>query len=109
FLIQEAYIEQSFSPNFLLKDDEEDDIISKSQDLNHVKNLYKERILKNATECISTFEDQAAIFYNKVVLFKYKRGFFDEKTRAKIKERIEHYDIAKQYVNDPSTIPEPRI
>lgn len=107
FLIQEAYIEQSFSPNCLLTDDDEND--SKNQDLIHVKNLYKERVLKNAAECISVFEEQSKTIHNKMVLFKYKKGFFDEKTRAKIKKRIEHYDIAKQYVNDPSTIPEPRI
>lgn len=109
FLIREAYIEQSFSPNCLLKDDEDDDVISKSQDLNHVKNLYKERILKNAAECISIFEEQSEMFHNKAVLFKYKRGFYDSKTRARIKQKLEHYDIAKQYVNDESTIPEPRI
>lgn len=106
FLIQEAYIEQSFSPNCLLTDDEND---SKNQDLIHVKNLYKERVLKNAAECISVFEEQSKTIHNKMVLFKYKKGFFDEKTRARIKEKLDHYDIAKQYVNDPSTIPEPRI
>ena len=109
FLIQEAYIEQSFSPNCLLKDNEDDDIISKSQDLNHVKNIYKEKILKNAAECISVFEEQSAMFHNKVVLFKYKRGFYDSKTREKIKQKLAYYDIAKQYIKDPTTIPEARI